>query len=91
MTNKRFEHSEADIMQSIISTFTDYRIYDYDCEDAYFIKCDEHCVKCLVGLLNQLHQENHYLSTIRENQQQMILKLKEENEQLKKQLKGDNL
>ena len=39
----------------------------------------------VVGLLNHFHQENNYLSTIRENQQQMILKLKEENEQLKKE------
>ena len=61
MSEKRFEHSKANLMQSYISTFTDYRIYDNDLEDAYFVKCDEHCAKCLVDLLNSLYDENEQL------------------------------
>lgn len=55
MTEKRFYKT--------ISEIEDYRVYDDDEEDAYFISCDEHTVDCLVGLLNELHDENKELKT----------------------------
>ena len=58
---KRFEHTKANLMQSYISTFREYMIYDNALEDAYFVKSDEHCVECLVDLLNQLNDENEQL------------------------------
>ena len=46
MNEKRFEKSKSDI--------TDYRIYDYEKEDAYFIDCDdESTVDAIVDLMNQ--------------------------------------
>lgn len=53
MTEKRFELSE--------SVITDYRIYDYKQEDAYFISCTKHTAECLVALLNSLNYENEEL------------------------------
>lgn len=60
MNNKRFEKFKSDI--------TDYRIYDYEKEDAYFIDCDdESTVDAIVDLLNrqqtligQYQKENLY-------------------------------
>lgn len=46
MSKKRFEKSKSDI--------TDYRIYDYEKEDAYFIDCDdESTVDAIVDLMNE--------------------------------------
>lgn len=46
MSEKRFEKSKSDI--------TDYRIYDYEKEDAYFIDCDdESTVDAIVDLMNR--------------------------------------
>ena len=46
MSEKRFEKSKSDI--------TDYRIYDYEKEDAYFIDCDdESTIDAIVDLLNE--------------------------------------
>lgn len=54
MKDKRFEKSKSDI--------TDYRIYDYEKEDAYFIDCDdESTVDAIVNLLNSLSEENGQL------------------------------
>ena len=54
MNDKRFEKSKSDI--------TDYRIYDYEKEDAYFIDCDdESTVDAIVNLLNSLSEENDQL------------------------------
>lgn len=54
MSEKRFEKSKSDI--------TDYRIYDYEKEDAYFIDCDdESTVDAIVNLLNSLSEENEQL------------------------------
>lgn len=47
-------------------------------------------VENLVDLLNELAEENELLKSIREGQQQMILKLYEENKQLRMKLKGDD-
>lgn len=43
-------------------------------------------IKDVVDLLNELAEDNELLKSIRESQQQMILKLYEENEQLRKKL-----
>ena len=53
MSEKRFELSE--------SVITDYRIYDYKQEDAYFISCAKHTAECLVNLLNSLNEDNEHL------------------------------
>ena len=51
---KRFELTKSSI--------TDFRIYDNELEDAYFIDCkDEHTVEGLVDLLNSLYDENEQL------------------------------
>ena len=57
MNEKRFENSKSDI--------TDYRIYDYEKEDAYFIDCDDKgTVDAIVNLLNELNDENRQLKQI---------------------------
>lgn len=56
MTEKRFYKTTSDI--------EDYRIYDDDKEDAYFISCDEHTIDCLVELMNKLDQRNKELEKI---------------------------
>ena len=66
MTEKRFYKSE--------STIEDYRIYDEDKEDAYFISCDEHTAECIVDLLNK--------------QDERIRELEKENEVLKDTIDG---
>lgn len=43
------------------SSIEDYRIYDNDLEDAYFISGDEHTVDCIIDLLNRLNDENQRL------------------------------
>lgn len=53
MTEKRFYKT--------ISEIEDYRIYDDEKEDAYFISCDERTVNDLVKLLNELYKENTQL------------------------------
>lgn len=53
MTVKRFELTKSDIK--------DFRIYDYEKEDAYFIDCDKHTGECLTDLLNELVDENEEL------------------------------
>ena len=49
MTEKRFYKTTSEI--------EDYRVYDDEEEDAYFVSCDEHTVDCLVELLNVLNDE----------------------------------
>lgn len=49
MIEKRFYKTTSEI--------EDYRIYDDEEEDAYFISCDEHTIDCLVELLNELYEE----------------------------------
>lgn len=57
MIEERFEKSKSDI--------TDYRIYDYEKEDAYFIDCDdESTVDAIVNLLNSLSKENEKLRKV---------------------------
>ena len=82
MTAKRFELTKSDIK--------DFRIYDYEKEDAYFIDCDNHTGNCLVDLLNELHEENTMLKERRHediNELSVIAMkykaLENENEQLK--------
>ena len=54
MSDERFELFKSDI--------TDWRIYDNELENAYFIDCeDEHTVEMIVVLLNQLNDENEEL------------------------------
>ena len=57
MSEKRFELTKSSI--------TDFRIYDNELEDAYFIDCkDEHTVECLVDLLNNLQKRISLLESI---------------------------
>ena len=82
---KRFECIGENMQVSIKDNESEMSEYPFSlcCESVDdFETLVQECLQ-MVGLLNHLHQENNYLSTIRENQQQMILKLKEENEQLK--------
>ena len=72
MSEQRFK---VDYEVGVLDTLTDEIICD--CQGS---------AEEVVELLNHFHQENNYLSAIRENQQQMIFKLKEENEQLRKEL-----
>ncbi len=53
MIEKRFYKTTSEI--------EDYRVYDDEEEDAYFVSCDEHTVDCLVDLLNDLNNENQRL------------------------------
>lgn len=46
MTEKRFELTKAD------PSISQYRIYDYHNENAYFINADEHTLQCIVDVLN---------------------------------------
>ena len=71
MSEKRFELTKSSI--------TDFRIYDNELEDAYFINCDEHTAQSLVSLLN-------FISEVRENQRYMIKKLDDENRELRQEL-----
>ena len=71
MTEKRFELSE--------SVITDYRIYDYKQEDAYFISCAKHTAECLVNLLNSLNDELEEASAF-------IIEQRKENRQLRKRV-----
>ena len=79
MSEKRFEKSKSDI--------TDYRIYDYEKEDAYFIDCDdESTVDAIVGLLNELSDENNILNKNEDDLKECTIeniKLREENDKLK--------
>lgn len=94
MSEKRFEKSKSDI--------TDYRIYDYEKEDAYFIDCDdESTVDAIVDLLNEqqtrieLLEDNcladnwtrSNLEGIIKEQQATINKLQEENASLKQRIR----
>ena len=78
MSEKRFELSE--------SVITDYRIYDYKQEDAYFISCAKHTAECLVDLLNYLNYENEELTISIKLFEDDVKRLNEGNEQLKEQL-----
>ena len=74
MSEKRFEKTRSDI--------TDWRIYDYEEEDAYFIDCkDEHTVEVLVDLLNSLNDENEdYKEAV--NQMEKYIKRQDRNQEL---------
>lgn len=92
MSEKRFEKSKPDI--------TDYMIYDYEKEDAYFIDCDdESTVDAIVDLLNELCEENEQLRQFINKGRRLSVKelinnanenelLKKENEQLKLKIDG---
>ena len=85
MSEKRFEKSKSDI--------TDYRIYDYEKEDAYFIDCDdESTVDAIVGLLNELSDENNILNKNEDDLKECTIeniKLREENDKLRGLIKGN--
>ena len=81
---KRFELTKSSI--------TDFRIYDNELEDAYFIDCkDEHTVEGLVDLLNNLQKENEQLKfqldECSNNKLYSRRELEKENGQLKQTLK----
>lgn len=83
MTNKRYFKVEYDEEWYLFdSTTISEQLVKEQAEYGYGVFANSLSPSEIVELLNTLHQENHYLSTIRENQQQMILKLKEEKDSL---------